>query len=121
METVTYSVIGVDTAGNVIFHWDYPSVIGAEVTEHAPGVAGYRLVGQSFGAVHVSADPSRNIIRFIYEYVGTQPDPPPQTPPPETPPPETPPPETPTPPDDGDDDTITEPGDDDTTTEPGDE
>ncbi|MCL2820518.1 MAG: PBP1A family penicillin-binding protein [Oscillospiraceae bacterium] len=87
MDIASYTVIGVDTAGNVIYERSVASAIGAEVTEHAPGIHGWRVVGQSFGAVQVSSDTSRNVIRFVYEYVGVAETPPPEAPPPETPPP----------------------------------
>jgi len=79
MDLASYTVIGVDTNGNVIFERSVQAAIGAEVTEHAPALSGWRVIGQSFGAVHVSADSSRNIIRFVYEYVGVVELPPEET------------------------------------------
>jgi len=100
LEIVTYTIIGVDANGNIIFERSVQSTIGAEVTENAPVIAGFRLIGQSYGSIEVTADPSRNIIRFIYEAVGVEPSPDPSpdppletpTPPTEIPPTATPPP-----------------------------
>jgi len=86
MDMASYTVLGVDTSGGVIYENVIPSAIGTEVTAHAPGLWGWRVVGQSFGAVHVSADSSRNVIRFVYEWVGA-PDPEPEPDPDPTPPP----------------------------------
>jgi len=67
LETAMYTIRCVDNFGNILMEKTEREVVGTEVTENAPSIDGYRLLGQSFGAVEVTADPSRNIILFIYE------------------------------------------------------
>ena len=93
MSNTSYTIIGVDAYGNVIFQRSVGSSIGAEVTEHAPELAGYRLIGQYYGSIEVSADSSRNVIMFIYEQTDWEPPPEPEEPWHPPPDPEPPPPE----------------------------
>jgi penicillin-binding protein 1A len=89
METATYTILGVDIDGNVLYERTVESTIGAEVTENAPYIEDFTVIGQSFGAVQVTADSSRNIIRFVYEWIYAEPEPEPEpdpTLPPEVPP-----------------------------------
>ena len=91
--TVTYTVLLVDIHGEVLHQWTVESVIGTEVTEHAPDLPGWQLIGLPYGSIEVTGDPARNIIRFIYDIEIEEP--PEEIPPPEEfpPPEETPPPE----------------------------
>ena len=80
LDNILFTVRCVDLLGNVLFEESEESTIGAEVTANAPHIEGYRLIGQSFDALQVTADERRNIILFTYE-----PDIPEETP---TPPPD---------------------------------
>jgi penicillin-binding protein 1A len=80
MYSVTYTILGVNVNGDIIYSRDVESTVGAEVTEHAPYIEGYRVIGQTFGAVQVTADSSRNIIRFVYEHIHAIPPEPTPTP-----------------------------------------
>jgi penicillin-binding protein 1A len=96
METSDYTVQCVDTYGVVMMSTTTRAVVGTEITEDAPEIPGFRVIGQSFGAVEVTADPARNVITFIYDLiVETDPDEPPATEePPETEPADNNPPDT---------------------------
>ncbi|MCL2220885.1 MAG: PBP1A family penicillin-binding protein [Oscillospiraceae bacterium] len=74
MEEVEYTVIAVDFHGNVLYERIEQSIIGAEIFEDAPHIEGMRVVGDSFGAILVTADPSRNVIRFLFEINVPEPD-----------------------------------------------
>jgi len=77
MDMITYTVIGVtSTSGRVIYERTVPASLGADITESAPHISGYRVIGSSSGSVHVTADASRNVIRFVYEAVAEAPPPP---------------------------------------------
>jgi len=65
--TVTYTILLVDIHGEIISRRDVESVIGTEVTEQAPDLLGWRVIGLTYGSIEVTADPERNIIRFVYE------------------------------------------------------
>jgi hypothetical protein len=66
LEATTYFIRGVDIHGNLLFNYELETTVGAEVTEHAPEVPGYILLSQTFGAIQVTEDPSRNVILFVY-------------------------------------------------------
>ncbi|MCL2079720.1 MAG: PBP1A family penicillin-binding protein [Oscillospiraceae bacterium] len=74
----SYTVRCVDTEGEILHEITEESTVGAEVMADAPDIPEYTLLGQSFAAVEISADPSRNIITFVYES-----DIPEETPPPD--------------------------------------
>ena len=95
VETTTYTVILFDLDSNILSQWSVESAVGAEVTEFAPYIPGFTVLGQGYGAIQVTADPARNIIRFVYEPEIIEIIPPPDEtpqPPPDipVPPPETP-------------------------------
>jgi penicillin-binding protein 1A len=99
-DIMPYAVIGIDIYGNVIYEEFIDSNIGAEVTEYAPDIPGWEVIGQSLGSILISADPDRNIIRFIYTPAPEEPepDPDPDPDPDPTPSPDPPPNPTPDPP-----------------------
>ena len=70
IDTVSYTVEVVDESGRVIYSSSFPASIGAEVTAHAPNLSGWQITSSSFGAIQVSADSSRNVIRFTARWVG---------------------------------------------------
>ncbi|MDR2569771.1 MAG: transglycosylase domain-containing protein, partial [Oscillospiraceae bacterium] len=74
-DVMTYSVVGIDIYGNVLYDRVFDSTIGAEVTEYAPNIPDWEVIGQSFGSILVSADPNRNVIRFIYAPAEEEPEP----------------------------------------------
>lgn len=67
VEPMTYTVFGIDVHGNILFELEHESYIGAEVTEIAPEIPGFRLIGQEYGTMEITADPDRNVFLFIYE------------------------------------------------------
>jgi len=74
LNEVSYTVIGVDIHGAEIYSRVGTSTVGAEVFVHAPEWDGWRVIGESFGSIQVTADPARNVITFIYEFIGAAPE-----------------------------------------------
>ncbi|MCL2249552.1 MAG: PBP1A family penicillin-binding protein [Oscillospiraceae bacterium] len=66
MDEVEYTVLGIDMFGTILHESVVLSTVGAEVTEFAPYIPGFRVVGEPFAAIQITADPSRNIITFVF-------------------------------------------------------
>ena len=64
---ISFSVRCVDMDGTVIQEDSSSATPGREVSRQAPEIEGYRLISESERTITVSADPSQNVLLFIYE------------------------------------------------------
>ncbi|MCL2227146.1 MAG: PBP1A family penicillin-binding protein [Oscillospiraceae bacterium] len=74
IETTTYTLRLIDTMGQTIREVQNRAVLGRELTVEAPALLYYEIVGDTHMTITVSNDPGRNIIQFVYRWLGP-PDP----------------------------------------------
>ena len=72
VETSLYTVRCLDTMGNVIRETSTRGVVGRELVLNAQSLQYYVVVGESSVELAVSNDPGRNIVTFVYRWVGPE-------------------------------------------------
>ena len=70
VDTANYYIRCFDTNGSVIYEQEVRAVVGREIIANAPEFDGYIMLGETSKAITVTNDPARNIMTFLYRWVG---------------------------------------------------
>jgi len=71
IQAATYTVRLVDVMGQTISENRVTSVLNSQVTVTAPPLLYYEIVGSTSYTITVSSDPARNVVVFVYRWIGS--------------------------------------------------